>query len=342
MLAACATDDLKDNVTGNVIDFRATTTKATETTTLNFESFTCTALTSDGFYHFENEEFERTGSYYNSATEYFWPSDGSALSFYAWAPESDRTGGTLTITSSDKKLTGFTVNPNISDQIDFISAKAVGNGNDNASGMELNFNHNLSQIEVKSRSANTGYIYKIKGIRFGNILSSGDFDFETGTWSNLQTLSSYTVEYSTPKTIDELSTSLMKTNGDNAMFIPQDLTPWDPENDPTNTAKGAYIAILARITTNTNAIIYPLVGEYDWIAVPLGDANIGNWESGLRYIYTLDWSTGGGYVYPEKPAYGDGYTGVDIFVAGKKIMTSAIVLGLEVSGWDRFEEDLEM
>lgn len=333
LLTACTTDNLKESSRGQKIDFRASTTKATEITIANFNSFICTAINENGDYHFIDEEFERLGSIYSSATDYYWPSDGSSLNFYAWSPSVEQLGGTLTITPTEQKLTGFTCNTDISSQVDFISSVCSGDKQNNASGVELSFSHNMSQIEVKTRSANPGYIYKIKGVRLGNILSSGDFDFETGTWSNISNLNTYTVEYANARTIDELSTSLMKVNGDNAMLIPQDITPWDPESDPTNAAKGAYIAVKARITTTTGRIIYPLEGEYDWIAVPLGDGYVTNWESGLRYIYTLDWSTGGGYVYPEKPAYPDSYQGYDCFSAGDKIMSTPIVLGLSVSSW---------
>lgn len=339
LLTACTTENLKENSRGQKIDFRASTTKATEITISNFDSFICTAINENGEFHFSNEEFERLGSYYNSATDYYWPSDGSSLDFYAWSPSADKLGGTLTITPDEQKLTGFTCNPDISEQVDFISSTGSGNKQTSSAGMELSFTHNMSQIEVKTRSANTGYVYKIIGARIGNIQSSGDFDFSTGTWSNVNTKTTYTIEYDNARTIDELSVSLMKTNGDNAMLIPQDITPWDPENDPTNTEKGAYIAVKARITTTTGRIIYPLEGEYDWIAVPLGDGYVSSWESGLRYIYTLDWSTGGGYVYPEKPAYPDSYQGYDCFSAGDKIMSTPIVLGLSVSSWSNSYPD---
>ena len=345
MLAACTADGLKERSRGKVIDFRATTaTKVAETTTSNFDSFTCTAINSDGGYHFENEVFERIGGvYYYSATDYYWPSDGENLDFYAWSPAAENLPGTVSIDATDKKLTGFTADPDISEQVDFISATASGNGIDNASGLELNFSHNLSQIEVKSRSKNTGYIYKIKGVRFGNIFSTGDFDFETGEWSNITDKATYTVEYSTEYTIDELTTTVMKVNGDNAMFVPQEITSWDPVNDPTNTAAGAYIAVKARITTSTGIIIYPLEGDYDWVAVPIQTNTMSNWESGYRYIYTLDWSTGGGYVYPEKPAYGDDYTGIDIFDAGEQIMSTSISLGLVVHSWEtQYPDNPEM
>ena len=340
-LAACTKDNLKENVKGNIIDFRAVLTKVAETNTQNFDEFVATALYEDGTRHFENEVFERLGQYYYSGTDYYWPTNGSTLYFYAWAPGMQKLGGTLTLSPEAKTLTGFTTNSNISDQVDFISAVGSGNSSTASMGVEMNFKHNLSQIEIKSRTANSGYIYEIKGVRIANVLSSGDFDFETGTWSNVGTKTSYSVEYST-RTLDELSTSLMKTNGDNAMLIPQDITPWDPVNDPTNTANGAYIAVLARISTTLGAKIYPLVGDYDWIAVPLGGGSTNSWESGLRYIYTLDWSTGGGYVYPEKPAYGNDYQGIDVFTAGKKIMSSAISLGVKVNSWDNHYEDTTM
>ena len=342
IMAACTTDNLKEDSRGQKIDFRASTTKATEITIANFNSFICTAINENGEYHFVDEEFERLGSFYSSATDYYWPSDGATLNFIAWSPSVEQLGGTMTVTPSEQKITGFACNPDISSQVDFISSVGSGNKQTCGSGMELSFSHNMSQIEIKTRSANPGYIYKITGIRLGNILSSGDFDFETSTWSNVSNLNTYTVEYANARTIDELSTSLMKVNGDNAMLIPQDITPWDPENDPTNSAKGAYIAVKARITTDTGIVIYPLEGEYDWIAVPLGDGYVSNWESGLRYIYTLDWSTGGGYVYPEKPAYPDSYQGYDCFSAGDKIMSTPIVLGLSVGNWSNSSPELDM
>lgn len=332
LLASCTKEGIKDGGRGNVIDFRATITKVSETNIQNFDEFTATAMYADGTRHFENEVFERLGLYFSSGIDYYWPSDGSTLYFYAWSPNTQKIGGTLTLSAEEKTLTGFTTNANISEQVDFISATSNGSISTAASGVELNFKHNLSQIEIKSRIGSVGYTYEIKGIRIANILSSGDFDFDTREWSNVSTLNTYSVEYSS-KTLDELSTSLMKSNGDNAMFIPQDITPWDPVNDPTNEAKGAYIAVLARIKTTSGAKIYPLNGDFDWIAVPIGNNNITSWESGLRYIYTLDWSTGSGYVYPEKQEYEDGYEGIDIYTAGMKIMSTVLSLDATVNEW---------
>ena len=334
-LAACSKDYLKENDKGKVIDFRAALTKVAETNTQNFDEFVATAQYADGTCFFENEVFERLGQYYSSGTDYYWPTDGTTLYFYAWAPEMEKIGGTLTLNSTNKTLTGFTTNPNISEQVDFISAVGSGNINTAATGVELNFKHNLSQIEIKSRSEKGGYKYEIKGIRIANVLSSGDFDFETGTWSNVGTKTNYSVEYPS-RTINEVSSSLMMTNGDNAMLLPQDITPWDPVIDPTNEAKGAYIAVLASISTTLGAKVYPLERDYDWIAVPLGNGIVNSWESGLKYVYTLDWSTGGGYVYLEKPDYGDDYQGIDIFTAGMKIMSSTIDLGINVNSWDYY------
>ena len=51
------------------------------------------------------------------------------------------------------------------------------------------------------------------------------------------------------KTLTATAVSIMAKDGDNAMLLPQELTAWDSENDKTNDAKGAYLAVKVQITT---------------------------------------------------------------------------------------------
>ena len=88
-----------------------------------------------------------------------------------------------------------------------------------------------------------------------------------------------------------------ETAGNAAMLIPQQLTAWDPDNDATNTAAGAYIAVLVNIkNAATGAQIYPATaGAYDWACVPIDT----EWKPGYLYRYVLDFATGAGKTPPD-------------------------------------------
>ena len=81
------------------------------------------------------------------------------------------------------------------------------------------------------------------------------------------------------KTLDEAvkltadAVSLMA--GDNATLIPQQLTAWDTD-EQENASKGAYIAVLVKITTKSGAQVYPFASDptdanagYAWAAIPV-------------------------------------------------------------------------
>ena len=70
------------------------------------------------------------------------------------------------------------------------------------------------------------------------------------------------------------------------MLIPQNL-----ENTE------AYIAVCVQIKTKDGALVYPrpttdnlISAEYEWVYVPIDT----EWESGYRYVYTLDFTNGAG------------------------------------------------
>ncbi len=105
--------------------------------------------------------------------------------------------------------------------------------------------------------------------------------------------------------------SLMGDAG-NAMMIPQTLIPWSPLNDPDNVAREAYLSVLVNITTKDGVQFYPFPSDntldkngnkrqYAWASIPLS----GTWEQGKKYVYTLDFTTGGGNVDPDDPNPGN-------------------------------------
>ena len=304
--ASCAKDTVKEINNGLAIDFRvAADTRATETTTGNLQSFYVTALDKNWANYFNDVAFTKVDNYFYSSPAYYWPGDGSALKFYAYAPALTDLGVQATINNEYQKFTGFSPATDITDQVDFVATIATGSKENEANGVALNFAHQLSQIQIKAKNANAGYVYTVGGVMIANVVSKADFDFYNlsvsgaNPWyldqSSTQT---YTV-YTEDRVLDVYGKDLMLTEGDNAMLLPQQLAAWDPEDAQST---GAYLAVYANVYTADGAKVFPTDGSktYDWLRVPVDT----KWEAGYKYVYTLDFSNGAGYS-EDGPVLGD-------------------------------------
>ena len=339
-LASCSKDEPVSTNNGNAIDFRAAMqTRATATTTANIAKFFVTAFDKNGANYFSDAEFTKDGSFFTSTPSYYWPSDGSELSFVAYSPSKDELGGTLTLSKDSKTLVDFAPAAAIADQKDFITATATGSKSNESSGVALTFAHQLAQIELKAKNANEGYVFKVQGVRIGKPISKASIDFETGIWklAGEENKANYEVTYTgQEKTLGATAVSIMATDGNNAMLLPQQLTAWSYE-DKTNTLNGAYLAVKVQITTKDGARVFPAasVGESDWVAVAIGT----KWDAGKKYIYTLDFTNGAGKVDPEKPEPTDP---TDPDNPGEDIFGGAIKFTVTVNDWIDAAEDIEM
>lgn len=333
-MTACSQDETTDVVgKGQQIDFRtAMGTRATETTTSTLQKITVTAIDAENENYFTDVEFSKKGSYFTSETPYYWPVDGSTLNFYAYSPAATDLGATVTITNASKKLTNYVPATDVSEQQDFITATASGSKSNEATGVALTFKHQLSQIEIKAKNTDDTHVYKVQGVRIAQPVSKATFDFGTSTWELGSDKATYEVTYKgSEKTLGSSAVSIMKTDGDNAMLIPQQLVAWDSDSDKSNTNKGAYLSVLINITEDDGDPVYPTeAGQYGWAAVPIDT----NWEAGKRYIYTLDFSNGAGKVDPDVPEGG-----------GDDILGSPIKFSVEVDTWKPADDpsgDIEM
>ena len=316
-LTACSQEsiDTPSARTADAISFRSgLSTRASETTNANLKSIYVTGFAGDSLY-FNNLNFVKgSDTFFTSTPEYAWLGDRNiTYNFFAYAPSQDELGADMTTGSLDGKnavalkLESFAVPEQISDQIDFVTANATGTRAANeASGVELTFNHQLSQIELQAKSENKTYDFEVVGARIGRAQYVGSFDFLTGKW----TLDDWhdTAVYDAscdPVKLGATPVSIMGSAG-NAMLLPQTLTPWSPTNDPDNVAREAYLSVLVRITTKADGTqVYPFPSEnsgrkYAWASVPLGTT----WEAGKKYVYVLDFTAGAGTVDPDDPQPG--------------------------------------
>ena len=320
-LVSCNRDFVVDKNQGSAIEFRtAVDTRATELTMDNIPEFYVTALYEDGSLYFADTFTRPAGSStyeYFATKEYFWPAD-DYLQFYAYYPSAEQLGVEVKINSTEKGFNGYTPNPNIGLQEDLITAAMRTNKENSQGGVELEFVHQLSQIEIKAKNANDSYTVKVKEVQIKNVAGSGDFSFVAvgNDWTpSADVTASYSIAADSPITLGASYESLMGVNG-NAMLIPQKriawgpavantveaegegevvegegeetpetpATPAEPETDPT----GAYIAFLVQVDAVSGSRIFPLVGDYGWVVLPVAF----DWVSGYKYTYSCDFSQG--------------------------------------------------
>ena len=309
-IVSCAKDSTTEVNKGRAIDFRVAATRTTEpVTTENLENIWVTAVGESGKNHFSKVNFTKNGSYFTTDNEYYWPSDGSNLTFYAYAPanvDANVPGSeSLTLDATAQKMAGFSPAESIKDQIDFVFAVETGNKDDAENGVELVFDHALTQVQINAFSNNTGYKHLIKGLRIGQVVSKGDFDFNFMTWDLAREKSDYEIIFDDPIELSSEKQSLMGDEG-NAMLIPQRLVPWDFANDPKNVNQGTYFAVLLNVTTAAGAIVFPATaGGYEWVASTFDT----EWVRGFKYVYNLDFTNGAGYTAPDIDGGGESVMG---------------------------------
>lgn len=350
-LASCSEDEPVSvrQTTNEAISFRsALGTRATETTNANLDKIFVTAVYGDstvnsssgkmsGFkntLYFDNAEFDKGADSFFTATagkEYDWLAPTQEINFFAYSPSQDDLGADIMMKEDNSGMTleSFAVPEEISEQVDFITANASGTRKDNeTSGVELTFDHRLSQIELRAKSENDNYTYKVIGARIGRAQYMGTFDFNTKEWTldEWHDTAVYTASCDTT-TLTSTPVSIMGAGG-NAMLMPQTLTPWDSNGDPDNVAREAYLSVLVNIKRTDNGVqIYPFanegeytnkpVREYGWASIPLS----GTWEQGKKYIYTLDFTNGAGVIDPDDPD------------PGKKIIGGEVKFTVKVNNW---------
>lgn len=339
LIASCSSDDVVSTNTGRAIDFRTSVgTRGAETTTANIDKFWVTAIDGAGANYFSQQEFTKDGEFFTSSPVYYWPA--GTLNFFAYSPSETDLGATVTIDKDTKNLADFSPATEIANQKDFVTATASGTRAANeTNGVELSFAHQLSQIEIKAKNTNTGYIYTVVGVRIGKPVSKGTFTFDTNKWTLTTTeKTNYAVEYTTPpRILGAEAATMMGTANNNAMLLPQQLVAWASATDKTNNANGAYIALKIQITTKDGARVYPAKakGDYDWAAVAINT----KWEAGKKYVYTLDFSNGAGKVDPEKPQPVDP---TDPFKPGEDILGKPIKFTVIVTPWAPADQPVEM
>lgn len=353
-LASCSNDETVDMGNQKGISFRTIAgmnSRVAEVTQSNLKGMYVTAYENgaDAAY-FTDVNYTREGqtNTFVSNPEYNWLS-GKTLNFLALATSADTWTAAKTVTfdkaanTHKTVLTDYTPDADISKHQDLMIGTASGTENNNANGLDLTLKHILSQIEVRAKNTNAAYVYSIKGVRIVSVGGTGTYtSTEMTPWvvkDNSRV--KYEVVYDDAKELTA-EVSVMKAEGDNAMLIPQGVTGWiagptvETANDFDSYVGGTYISLLLNVkSASTGKYIYPAgstetAKTYGWAAVSTTNTV---WESGKKYIYTLDLSNGCGSVDPVDPGTGVTPDGTKDPVKGDKIFGVPIKFDVTVAGW---------
>ncbi len=208
-----------------------------------------------------------------------WPDvnkETDRVAFFSFYPGlSDVPGAQLvnnsTASAIDCKLKDFSVEADIADQFDFITAYKMGKMADNLfSGVELSFAHQLSRIEIKAFGKHKSCDIEIAGVRIGGTGVKGTFDFKPveggGEWYGAPERG--IVEYvyrngdkivtlgankpvDSKNAVSVMGNRLADGNENCAMLIPAVYDKWEYDGDSRNRDNKMYISVLVRITDAT-------------------------------------------------------------------------------------------
>lgn len=338
MLASCTSEEQAEVPEGRAIDFRpAMATRSIAFDNSNLKEIRVTALLGSGVYFDQESYAEQPGStVFSSQNDYFWPTL-DALEFWAYAP-ADLNGkdGVSVVLGNDasKRIENFIPSDDIASHQDLIVAHAEGTRDEyETTGMPLDFEHKLAQIEVLAKSDNEIYDFVIDGVRVGSVAGEGTYYFGadgTDKWTLAAGNAPHTYEadYATAVTLTSEPQSVMGDGG-NAMVIPQQLTAWDVDGDKSNTKSGAYLSVKLTVTKKDNGLqLFPSENSTSaWAAIPI-DTQL---EAGKKYIYTLDFTHGGGHIDPNDPD------------PGKPVLGGPIKFNVNVKDWveSSIDEDMD-
>ncbi len=263
--------------------------RAVETKITNLGKFTVNAFQAGVENYMKNVEYttsDNGSSWTTAAGKFFWPVEGD-LYLYGYAPAEPGANGTFKLDKDAQTLTDFVPFENAAAQQDFVYAKSTGNNATNGtSGVEMNFQHALTEISVAAKNSNTAYIVKVTGVKLGNVKTKGTFTFpSTANSATSWTLSDATADVGSYETTwsnaTVLTSSVSTLDESNVAFM---LLPQQLEKSEKAYEK-AYLALKVNITMQGGKVIHD-----GWAYIGLNT----NWEMGKHYTYTLDFSDGAG------------------------------------------------
>ena len=351
VLASCSNDEVIERAKENVISFRSVVglnTRAQNITQdmLEKNGMYVTTFDENGSLVYSETHYELSGGVWMANPAKSWGAYDK-LSFILTSPKLAEFNANYTLTTDKIANTYVTVEEDIPAQKDYVVAHLTDVSKTDGA-VPVSLKHVFSSVEIRAKNTNSAYTYRVKGIRLSGVNSqaivdlskeSAECDIVTNT-----SVKSYELINDIPITLNRDAQSIMGI-AQNAILPPQPgdgilIETWDGKSAITTPDK-AYISVLINLTATAGAIIYPASSgstddtrTYGWVAVPVTF----EWESGKKYVYTLDFSEGAGRVDPYNPGTDVNPGGEDPDKAkdpdkAQPVLGGRIRFGVDVTEW---------
>lgn len=350
VLASCSNDEIVERAKENAISFRSVvglTTRAQNVTQdmLEKNGMYVTTFDENGSLVYTETHYELNGGVWMANPAKSWGAYDK-LSFVLTSPKLDEFVKNYKLVTESADI-DVTVDEAIPDQKDFLVAH-LKDVSKTEGAVPVSLKHVFSSVEIWAKNTNDAFKYKVTGIRLCGVNKTGSINtnMAEATCNDLIDTRTYELTYETsPVTLTSDVQSLMGTAG-NAILPPQpplnenykDIAQkWGLESPADE--KSTYISVRINVTAKAGASIYPAGSTatnetYGWVSVPVPY----EWESGKKYVYTLDFSEGAGRVDPNDP-------GIDVNPGGEDpdkakdpnkaqpVLGGRIRFGVDVTEW---------
>lgn len=327
LTSACSNDEILEQRQAAEISYVPAVAVPTRgvTTNTNIKEFVV-----DGFLtvdnnssvYVDNSVYNRIDDKWSSDATYFWPYTGN-LDFYAFCPVNTKDKVVYKVEDGKRIATienyeVSTLSNNFTDLLYAVNPeKSHANGSDLVP-VDLNFKHALCQILFNVQNTNPALVIDIQDIRIANLASKGTYTLPLqctmlaggpeGSWKLADKIAGGKTYDAYIAAVDNITpesgiVNLTTTENGAMLLLPQTANAWDPNADAENENFGSYILVKCRVWAvngEEKTLIWPNVnntaGElvYREVAVPVDI----NWEQGKRYVYTLVFGDGAGYIPP--------------------------------------------
>lgn len=214
-LSSCSSEETKDVAKSSNITFRSTVglnSRGAEATTDNLKNIWVSAW-ADNDPVFNAEQFTKkagTTEFRSVGGPWYWEKD-KQYTFMAFATgKPTKENLNPTITKDNITLADYTPSANLADQLDLLVAQGTGSKvNNQTTGAKLDFDHILSQIQIKVKNTNENRKYIIKGVRISNVKGTATYTFTPGNvaakhaWADIKTPSQYILNQDAAITLDD-------------------------------------------------------------------------------------------------------------------------------------------
>lgn len=324
-LVACSKNQVIDeNRDDKVIEFGVVANSLTRAETVYSntnmpESFTVWA-TFDGKTFIDGDVIKKQGNtWVNTTTTRYWPADCSdtkKVTFYAYVNDEGSFEGI--IPSYGAIFNGFTVDPDVTKQKDFLVATAYAS----SGPVNLEFKHALYQVAYNAKCTNKNMRVVIDGVTICNVASTNNVVWgnargqEYCTWEYPQVGDSdFSVEFD-PVTLDSENVGKAQTltipNSKNALllvpFNNQNKGTWKPATEALAETTHAYFLVkcaIANVADDGDEIMLWGAKNQDGkyvtkeIAIPIPGEHLTGFASGKQFIYTFVFGQGNGGYNPD-------------------------------------------